>query len=211
MSQNRAAVHKNPFLAASVSGQHLRRGYIVTRTGVRIGLTAPAVGPEFAFVRLAADPKYPGDWLGAPFCVTLDGKLPAGCGASLVDTGVTGMYITLPPSLVAARTATNDKGEATLPDGTKLAFAFPGGKPNKPQAAAGYTFAVGQTGNPLAPGFLILNTKRPEPFVNTSVRFLNGFDYLYDADAGMVGYRWTGHADSSFGNAKPGVPIKAGE
>jgi len=37
------------------------------------------------------------------------------------------------------------------------------------------------------------------PFVNTSVRFLNGFDYLYDAEGGFVGLRWTGRVPQSFG------------
>jgi hypothetical protein len=27
-------------------------------------------------------------------------------------------------------------------------------------------------------------------FVNTSVHLFNGFDYLFDADTGIVGYRW---------------------
>jgi hypothetical protein len=37
------------------------------------------------------------------------------------------------------------------------------------------------------------------PFVNTSLHFLNGFDYLYDADGGFVGFRWTGHASRGLG------------
>jgi hypothetical protein len=31
------------------------------------------------------------------------------------------------------------------------------------------------------------------------VRFLNGFDYLYDAEGGFVGLRWTGRLPQSFG------------
>jgi hypothetical protein len=41
------------------------------------------------------------------------------------------------------------------------------------------------------------------PFVNTSVNFLNGFDYLYDADGGFVGFRWTGHAAPTIGKVVP--------
>jgi hypothetical protein len=29
-------------------------------------------------------------------------------------------------------------------------------------------------------------------YVNTGVHLLNGFDYLFDADKGIVGYRWNG-------------------
>ena len=72
--------------------------------------------------------------------------------------------------------------------------------------SAGYGFAVGGSGNQLAPDFLVLNTVRPQPFVNTSVRFLNGFDYLYDADGGFVGYRWTGRVSQALGKVVPASP-----
>ena len=156
--------------------------------------------------RIVANGKYAGDWTAAPVCITLDDKPPAACGASLVDTGVTGMYITLPAALAAGRASANGKGEQTLADGARLALAFPGVNPEKPIASAGYTFSVGGSDNPLAPDFLILNTVRPQPFVNTSVHFLNGFDYLFDADAGMVGYRSTGR--TKFGEAKPGIGVR---
>jgi hypothetical protein len=38
------------------------------------------------------------------------------------------------------------------------------------------------------------------------VSFLNGFDYLYDADGGFVGLRWTGHAPPEFGKVAPNSP-----
>jgi hypothetical protein len=44
------------------------------------------------------------------------------------------------------------------------------------------------------------------PFVNTSVHFLNGFDYLYDADGGFVGFRWSGHAAPAIGKVTPSAP-----
>jgi hypothetical protein len=203
--QEQSTPDKNAFLAASAALGPGRRGYIVTRTGVQVGLAAADLAGGFALTKLTADPAHAGDWLGAPFCVTLNGKTPATCGASLVDTGVTGMYLTLPPAAVGSGRAKTDRGEATLADGTKVAFVFAGTA--GAQATAGsatYAFTVGQAGNPLAPGFLILNTDRPQPFVNTSVRFLNGFDYLFDADDGMVGYRWTGRADASIGGTRSG-------
>jgi hypothetical protein len=39
------------------------------------------------------------------------------------------------------------------------------------------------------------------------VHFLNGFDYLYDADGGSVGFRWTGHAAPTFGKVTPSREI----
>ena len=44
------------------------------------------------------------------------------------------------------------------------------------------------------------------PFVNTGLKFLNGFDYLFDADGGFVGFRWTDHASQAFGKAVPISP-----
>ena len=201
--QEQSTPDKNPFLAASATAGSGRRGYVVSRAGVQVGLAATDLAGGFALTKLAADPAHAGDWLGAPFCVTLNGKAPTTCGVSLVDTGVTGMYLTLPPAAAGASRAKTDKGEATLADGTKLGFVFAGTPgANGATGSASYAFTVGQPGNPLSPGFLILSTDRPQPFVNTSVRFLNGFDYLYDADDGMVGYRWTGHADAGIGGAR---------
>ncbi|HET9246200.1 MAG TPA: hypothetical protein VFO15_10380, partial [Xanthobacteraceae bacterium] len=61
------------------------------------------------------------------------------------------------------------------------------------------TFTVGDDLNPLAPRKLNLVGGSRPPFVNTSLRFLNGFDYLYDAEGGFVGLRWTGRVPQSFG------------
>ena len=44
---------------------------------------------------------------------------------------------------------------------------------------------------------LTLVSRTRAPFVNTSLHFLNGFDYLYDADGGLVGFRWAGHASQA--------------
>ena len=35
----------------------------------------------------------------------------------------------------------------------------------------------------------LVGTGQHAPFVNTSFHLLNGFDYLFDADRGLVGYR----------------------
>ena len=75
---------------------------------------------------------------------------------------------------------------------------------DSPQAL--YTFTVGDGFNPLAPRNINLVDRSRQPFVNTSVRFLNGFDYLYDADGGFVGLRWTGHASQTFGKVAPISP-----
>ena len=57
-------------------------------------------------------------------------------------------------------------------------------------AAPGYTFTAGDRDDAVVPERVILvgRGQRP-PFVNTTVRALNAFDYLFDAEAGAVGFR----------------------
>jgi hypothetical protein len=192
----------NPFLnVATASGSNMRRGYVVTRQGVQVGLAGDKARDDFATVKLvrAADDR---DWSPAPACITVDGKAPAACGSLLMDTGVTTMYLTVPDDQVPAEARTWDNGSATLRPDTQVTISIP----DVSSTRAMYTFAVGDEANPLAPERIVLvgraGTDRA-PFVNTGVRFLNGFDYLYDADQGVVGLRWTGHAGSGFGKAAP--------
>jgi hypothetical protein len=66
-----------------------------------------------------------------------------------------------------------------------------------------YTFTVGDTADPMAPGRVILLERGDQPtFVNTSLRLLNGFDYLFDAENGIVGYRWTGRPPAGSSNGQ---------
>jgi hypothetical protein len=45
-------------------------------------------------------------------------------------------------------------------------------------------------------------------FVNTGRMFLEGFDYLYDAAGGFVGYRWNGRLSGDFGGVTPGLAAR---
>ena len=195
---------KNPFLnVASVNGakaERLRRGYLVTRGGVFVGLTAANTKGDFAFVKLdrAGD-----DWAPTPVCISVNGATPAACGTLLMDTGVSAMYLTVPESQAPAAITTTNGRSPTLVDGTKVAISIP----SEASPRALYSFTLGEGGNPLAPERLHLVSRVRPPFVNTSVHFLNGFDYLYDADGGFVGFRWTGHAAPTFGKVTPAREI----
>ena len=162
---------------------HLRRGYLVSSGGVSVGLTAGNTQGDFAYIKLerAGD-----DWAATPVCIAVNGATPAACGTLLMDTGVTAMYLTVPDSQAPDAILTSTGRSPTLVDGTKLTISIP--TEAAPQALYGFT--VGGAGNPLAPARLILVSRLRPPFVNTSVHFLNGFDYLYDADGGFVGFRW---------------------
>jgi len=195
---------KNAFLNIAAidgdagNGAPLRRGYIVTRQGVHIGLTADNTRSDFAYVKLA--PAASGrDWAPLPACISINGATPAACGSLLMDTGVTTMYLTVPEDQAPPGIRTRDGRSPTLRAGTQVAISIPA----EENATARYTFKLGDDGNPLAPARLVLVDRAGAPFVNTSVRFLNGFDYLYDADGGYVGLRWTGRAAPTIGKVVP--------
>jgi hypothetical protein len=191
---------KNPFLniANAADGERIRRGYIVTRRGVHVGLTATNTRGDFSYVKLAPAPDGRG-WAAPPACISVNGATPAACGSLLMDTGVTAMYLTVPQSQAPADTRTVNGLEPTLVTGTKLTISIPA----EESAQALYSFTVGDDLNPLAPRKLNLVDRSRPPFVNTSVSFLNGFDYLYDADGGFVGLRWSGHVPPAFGKVAP--------
>jgi predicted aspartyl protease len=198
--QAQSGPDKNPFLnVAAVNGakaERLRRGYLVTRQGVFVGLTAASTQGDFAYVKLERAGE---DWAPTPVCISVNGATPAACGSLLMDTGVTAMYLTVPASQAPEAIRTTSGRSPTLVDGTKVAISVP----TEVSAQALYIFTLGAGGNPLAPdGLHLVSLVRP-PFVNTSVHFLNGFDYLYDADGGFVGFRWTGHAAPTIGKVVP--------
>ncbi len=160
----------------------VRRGYLVTRRGVYLGLSAEgAKGMDFIKLEKAQGRS---GWAPTPVCLSLGGRTPAACGTALVDTGVTTMYLTLPPAQLTGQTQPNPAGVPTPTSGTALRIAFgPGG------SGPSYAFRAGDQTNPSAPHAIILVNRPGTVFVNTSVRLLNRFDYLYDADGGFVGFR----------------------
>jgi hypothetical protein len=113
------------------------------------------------------------------------------------------MYLTVPATQAPDAMLTSNGRSQTLIGGSKLTISIP--TEASPQAL--YSFAVGERGNPLAPSALNLVSRVRPPFVNTSVNFLNGFDYLYDADGGLVGFRWTGRAAPAIGKVTPSREI----
>ncbi|WP_019906585.1 hypothetical protein [Methylobacterium sp. 77] len=185
-AQSQSTPDTNPLLNLAPDGRSpVRRGYVVTRDGVHVGLTGANTRGDFRVLKLDPHPDIPGEWQGVPVCITIDGQAPGACGRALVDTGVSVMYLTLPKDGVSGAVAADDDGRNRFLPGTRLGFSFPG---QGSAPAAAYDIVVGED-SPLAPDKVTLNTRRPEPFVNTGLRFLNGFDVLYDADGGYFGFR----------------------
>jgi hypothetical protein len=173
-AQTQSTPEKNPFLHLDPDGRACRKGYVLTDRGVHVGLTGANTRGDFRWVKLVRNETL-GDWFPVPVCLRVDGRAPSACGTMLMDTGVTTMFLTLPPSQAAA-------GQRELPEGAELSVSIGAETP------ALYAFRVGDS-SAMAPAKIILRVGDGKPFVNTSVRFLNGFDYLYDSDEGYVGFR----------------------
>ncbi|MFG1394962.1 hypothetical protein [Xanthobacter agilis] len=185
--QSGGTPRKNPFLnlpGMALSGEPpgtLGRGYIVTRTGVQVGLGA-GDGADFARVPLAPSPT-PGDWQATPACFALAGRTPPACGTLLVDTGVFRSFLTVPETQFSGLLTPD--GRPVLADGVRLDVT-----PGPGVTAPRYGYVVGDRADPVAPTEVIVVARPGQPaFLNTSVRVLNAYDYLYDADKGAVGFR----------------------
>jgi hypothetical protein len=197
-----ATAPRNPFvsLVSLASGgpvSSVRPGYIVTRTGVYLGMTTDRT-QNFAFVKLSANPaSRPGapEWNAAPMTVSIDGV--EGDGTILMDTGINYMFLSPPDGTRLAH-------GTRAPTGTKLAIYLPNRRSPQP---AFYTFSVGDSRNPMQPDKVEVVRDRGV-FVNTGRMFLEGFDYLYDAAGGYVGYRWNRRLSSAFGGVTPGLSTR---
>ncbi|WP_425064886.1 hypothetical protein [Reyranella sp.] len=189
---------KNPFvsLVSLASGRPVsavRPGYVITRTGVHLGMT-PALTRHMAFVKLTPKAHAPGvpDWNGAPMTVSVDGV--TGRGTMLMDTGINYMFLS-PPA------GTRLEHGRRAPEGTRVELFMPDRQ--RPQPAF-YEFRVGRRGNPLHPERVEV-VHDATVFVNTGRMFLEGFDYLYDAAGGYVGYGWNGRVSHEYGGVTPGT------
>jgi len=190
---------RNPFtnlvsLASGAPLSSIRPGYIVTRTTVYLGMTAELTH-DFAFVKLAPSAASRPDapvWRTAPMTVSIDGV--SADGTILMDTGINYMFLS-PPAGTPLEPGTR------APAGTKIAIYLPDRRDPQP---AFYAFGVGERGNPLRPERVEVVRDRGV-FVNTGRTFLEGFDYLYDAVGGYVGYGWNRRLSSSQGGVTPGL------
>jgi hypothetical protein len=175
---------KNPFVnLAEMRAGTMRRGYTITRDGFTLGLTAEKLGPGYLYQKLtertvsaATKAMRPGlkDWETAPGSMTV-GAFNAPMGTVLMDTGLTNMMLA----------AADSGGEGDVPPGTLVTINLLGGKLH-------YTFKAGDPGNPLTPRKITWVRPTHGTFVNTGLRALAGFDYLYDADGGYFGLRPVG-------------------
>ncbi|MFO1161087.1 MAG: hypothetical protein U1E60_19755 [Reyranellaceae bacterium] len=194
-----SGVPKNPFtnlvaLASGAPASSIRPGYVITRTAVHLGMT-PELTRNFAFVKLDPGPTLDSgapSWAPAPMTVSVDGV--EGDGTILMDTGINYMFLSPPEGTRLQR-------GGRVPSGTNISIYLPNRRTPQP---AFYTFTVGERGNPMHPERVEV-VHDAGVFVNTSRMFLEGFNYLYDAAGGFVGYGWTNRLRGSYGGVTPGL------
>ncbi|QFR34962.1 hypothetical protein GBB76_00175 [Ancylobacter sp. TS-1] len=179
--QSQSTPDKNPLLNVAGGEGPRRQGYVLTREGVHVGLTAANTRGVFRYLKLERNADGT-DWKPTPACISLNGATPPACGSVLVDTGVSAMFMTVPPGQAAGAQRTLAPG--TLAPGTQVAVSVGAGEAAFPL----YSFAVGD-GSPMAPSAVHLRVSDRAAFVNTSYHLLNGFDVLFDGEGGYVGFR----------------------
>lgn len=190
---------RNPFtnlisLASPTPVASIRPGYVLTRTALHLGIT-PSLAQDFAFVKLkpgAQSRSGAPAWSTAPMTVSVDGV--TGDGTILMDTGINYMFLS-PPAGTALAPGTR------APAGTRIAVYLPDRRTPQP---AFYGFTVGERSNPIQPAKVEVVRDRGV-FVNTGRQFLEGFDYLYDAVGGYVGYGWNRRLSDTIGGVTPGL------
>lgn len=197
----------NPFVNLKPMNAHdgdavMHHGFLITRAGIIFGLTAtethgfdyvkltPAV-PELPLMFTFADDKASDDATHAkehaakPFArdyETAPGYLTLGThdfpmGVVLIDTGLTNMIVEEPDEAGEHRSG-------DLPNGESATVHLLGNQFR-------YGFVTGAQTQSVAPRRATWARYTHGPFINTGLRALACFDYLYDADDGYLGLRPT--------------------
>ncbi len=219
---------KNAFLnVTSISGSASlpSPGYILStqgmQQGVQIGLTSsntqgfamiklePLLAPNSTQWQTApASANVRTDWQHARGAITVNGR--SGSGSILFDTGVTTGFLT-PPIGVTPQIGNGPSGAecngSTPPScavsGTSVQVSFS----NRTIPVASLNYIVGanngsQSGNPVSP-FAVSVELNGAPFLNTTVRFLQAFNYIYDAANGFIGLKTTGNTPAQYATSTP--------
>ncbi len=173
---------KNPWVnLKEMQAGTMRRGYTIARDGITLGLTAKTVGEGYLYEKLKehtgtvgdAAAKQGGvrDWDSSRGWAVVGGEKCVESGM-LLDTGLTNMMIQAPSPA--------SKGDVA--DGTDVTVHLLSGR-------LSYSFKVGDTANPVAPRKVSWVVRTTGPLINTGLRALALYDYLYDADGGYFGLR----------------------
>lgn len=162
----------NPFLTLSeMTAGTMRRGYTIARGGITLGITSvSSSGYAMTALTSAGTPAAgsKNDWTTVSGSFTV-GSSKTMSGTILLDTGLLNMIVedaSLPQS-------------GTLSTGTAMTVTV---------GAKSYAFKLGDGGQqtPTSASYAIASHGT---FLNTGLRALGHFDYLFDADGGYMGLR----------------------
>jgi len=176
---------------------NFRNGYTITKDGITIGLTeSNTAGHSFTELREGLHHStHPLDWQPVPACIAVDPMTSCVEGTSLIDTGITHSYLTLPlGSPVHRHDAESPSSKAlvkALDDGSIVRVTF--GTNNNTMED---TFTVVNSTNTIitdhTPDMVITTLASPAvkpPFINTGTHFLRTWNVAFDAVGGRFGLR----------------------
>lgn len=172
-------------------------GYVVTSQGVYLGLSS-ANTANAGFVKLKPNQEYSTaehtEWHPAKMGISVNGT--QGNGTVLMDTGVGVGYLTPPAGAVVGPLVSCGVvgGHNCAPNGTTIAVTLPG----QTGTTAFFQYVIGD-GSAMQPVAVSVDNTGGGVFFNTSRYVLQGLDYIYDAQNGLVGYVWK-NAPSTTGN-----------
>lgn len=173
-------------------GSTMSQGYVLSGSTITAGITA-SDSARASPVRLSANPGAPGDWLGAPACVsfpTFSNTSPTPvCGSMLVDVGIPEMFITFSSAkvepLVVSRGLTSNQTisiAAPSPSSPSLGYSFSSGPAKRGQVPP----PTGMT--PRKVQLSVIPGGTAPVFINTGRHVLFEYEYLYNAQSGEVGF-----------------------
>ncbi|RMZ87853.1 hypothetical protein DV736_g4912, partial [Chaetothyriales sp. CBS 134916] len=162
----------------TVSSSNIRQGYVITDTGVWVGLTKSNT-KEFRFTKLMPRPEtQPAsllrEWNGTSAFIDYHDNLNMQ-GTALFDTGITQSYLSGTAFQDTHRLATGDRYTIKI-----------GNQADMPIETLDMT--VDDFTTPITPSYVIAS-RRDFAFVNTGRFFFRSFDLLLDAKEGWLGLR----------------------
>ncbi len=188
----------NPFLQlAAMAAGGMPRRFILARDRIVLG-PSDATEAGFSLISLSgasglAGVTGPRDWNRATAGYILLGPgserfvPPQGAVPLLVDTGLEFAILTMPPAL-RPPTLTNP-GSVTFKSGINVQVSVPAGA-GSANVALHYEFRTGASSAPaLAPTRVVWGENGNSTQLNTGSNLLNAYDYLYDSDRGLIGFR----------------------
>jgi autotransporter-associated beta strand protein len=174
-------------LASGAPLSTLRQGYVVSNTGITLGLSTAAT-QNFGIIKLVPDTSKSFatagiPWSTAPMTVRVNDGANTNPGNLLPDTGIEYMFLNPGPNNGFQTTPCNGGSECAIA-GTKIEVWLPG----QAGTAASFTY-IAPDPNDTSAGRVESAGDSGAGFINTGRQFYENFIYFYDDVGGYVGYR----------------------